>query len=488
MLKDVRTTNLAAPIVADFTAAAGTPLVVVGSTGQSFVYVNGTIAPVGPANVKGFGAKGDGATDDAAAIQAALDSLTEGGILWFPPGVYRVESQLTIPQGVPIVLRGSGVPNQASAPADGTEIRSLLRDGTSPAIVASYASPDFSLLSIEDLYLSGGTYAEVLANPGQGGAPLGNFVGLSIKHRYRWNLRNVRIAGFDVDGLRLEATYYGGAYGCSFMWNGCGVNAIDSPNVDGFYNCHFQYNVFGTKNVRHTFACAWEGNWKSGAYYNILNLQVQHYTPHFELNNESDTANESDIYVDTTNYLNALAIYDGTFNSGSHYSANANATHNFYGRCTTVTLNGTLHVTYGSPQNYPLFKVLGASTLIDNTGRSSLLQAGGVSIVAGAGQYRANFPYFAEVAFGGGDLPTYGRSHLRITSGSAHDLATITPLAFAEQLTLIFADGNTTVKHNTGNIRLVGAADFAATARDNLVLMYEPNDGKWHEVSRAVIA
>lgn len=41
-------------------------------------------------NVKDFGATGDGVTNDTVAIQAALDSLTSGGVLYFPPGEYRI--------------------------------------------------------------------------------------------------------------------------------------------------------------------------------------------------------------------------------------------------------------------------------------------------------------------------------------------------------------------------------------------------------------
>ncbi len=48
-------------------------------------------------NVKDFGAKGDGITDDTAAIQAAVDSLyvnkLGGGTVYFPPGKYRVVGQ-----------------------------------------------------------------------------------------------------------------------------------------------------------------------------------------------------------------------------------------------------------------------------------------------------------------------------------------------------------------------------------------------------------
>lgn len=48
-------------------------------------------------SVKDFGATGDGATDDTAAIQAAIDSLpVRGGGVYFPSGIYVVGSAVTI--------------------------------------------------------------------------------------------------------------------------------------------------------------------------------------------------------------------------------------------------------------------------------------------------------------------------------------------------------------------------------------------------------
>ena len=44
-----------------------------------------------------FGAVGDGVTDDAAAIQAALDALpASGGTVYFPLGIYMVGTKIEI--------------------------------------------------------------------------------------------------------------------------------------------------------------------------------------------------------------------------------------------------------------------------------------------------------------------------------------------------------------------------------------------------------
>lgn len=57
-------------------------------------------------NVQDYGAVGDGATDDAAAIQGAIDGAPNPAVIFFPPGRYRIESELDLKSG--IVLRGDG--------------------------------------------------------------------------------------------------------------------------------------------------------------------------------------------------------------------------------------------------------------------------------------------------------------------------------------------------------------------------------------------
>ncbi|MBM4153255.1 MAG: hypothetical protein FJ220_07020 [Kiritimatiellaceae bacterium] len=57
-------------------------------------------------NVKDFGAKADGTSDDTQAIQAALDAaVTRGGICFLPAGRYRIDGSLTVPGGV--MMKGS---------------------------------------------------------------------------------------------------------------------------------------------------------------------------------------------------------------------------------------------------------------------------------------------------------------------------------------------------------------------------------------------
>lgn len=47
-------------------------------------------------SVSFYGAKGDGITDDTAAIQSAINGLTEGGIVYFPSGTYMISDTLLV--------------------------------------------------------------------------------------------------------------------------------------------------------------------------------------------------------------------------------------------------------------------------------------------------------------------------------------------------------------------------------------------------------
>jgi len=76
-------------------------------SGEQFYDLNGEIK-----NVKAFGAIGDGTTQDRNAIQAAIDNLgPSGGIVYFPPGEYRIDSPIVVPDDKYVILQGN---NEAS--------------------------------------------------------------------------------------------------------------------------------------------------------------------------------------------------------------------------------------------------------------------------------------------------------------------------------------------------------------------------------------
>jgi hypothetical protein len=60
-------------------------------------------------NVKHYGAKGDGITDDAAAIQSAINacSAASGGIVYLPSATYIVSAPLNVPS--PMIISGCGM-------------------------------------------------------------------------------------------------------------------------------------------------------------------------------------------------------------------------------------------------------------------------------------------------------------------------------------------------------------------------------------------
>src|ERR1043166_7734562 len=58
------------------------------------------------ANVKAFGAVGDGVTDERVAIQAAID--TGAGIVHFPPGTYKLADGSSLTFHGTQILQGSG--------------------------------------------------------------------------------------------------------------------------------------------------------------------------------------------------------------------------------------------------------------------------------------------------------------------------------------------------------------------------------------------
>ncbi|CDO34558.1 glycosyl hydrolase family 28-related protein [Novosphingobium sp. KN65.2] len=97
--------------IQSFSASSGASLI---GFSQSATYAAGTVG----AKLKQFvsvkdapyNAKGDNSTDDTSAINSAITAVSAtGGILYFPPGIYKISSALTITS--PIYLVGAGMKN-----------------------------------------------------------------------------------------------------------------------------------------------------------------------------------------------------------------------------------------------------------------------------------------------------------------------------------------------------------------------------------------
>ncbi|HEY1663756.1 MAG TPA: glycosyl hydrolase family 28-related protein [Verrucomicrobiae bacterium] len=130
-----------------------------------------TPGPTGWFDVKAFGAKGDGATPDEGAINAALQAAREarGGVIWFPPGLYLIESQVVVEHQVTLMgagWDGGGHPSAGSwimtkTPGVNVEIRG--RGTLVQGIGFSQSQPSHSHDSKEDWTPTNHDFAIVVA-------------------------------------------------------------------------------------------------------------------------------------------------------------------------------------------------------------------------------------------------------------------------------------------------------------------------------------
>lgn len=87
-----------------------------------------------------------------------------------------------------------------------------------------------------------------------------------------------------------------------------------------------------------------------------------------------------------------------------------------------------------------------------------------------------------------GATPALGASRVyKVTNGGATNMTNITGANDGAEVTLIFTNGNTTVKDTstTGSFELAGSADFNFLTNHTLKVVWVNADSKWYEVSRS---
>lgn len=151
----------------------------------------------GVVSVAGFGAKGDGTTDDTSAIQDAIDLCTAagGGIVWFPHGTYKA-SGLTASGAVGFAGAG-GADHRGGTHATGNKACALTPATAGSAVLTVSSSERFAIWGIDFVH-DRSFAADALVLGSAPGSGIGTF----------WPDLNVAMSGFLGHGLKIIGTVW----------------------------------------------------------------------------------------------------------------------------------------------------------------------------------------------------------------------------------------------------------------------------------------
>jgi hypothetical protein len=142
--------------------------------------VGGKAVPSGHVSITEYGAVGNDSTNNATAIQAAIDALpANGGVLVVPPGIFRVGSALTLRNGVTIQ-------------GDGIDVSILKQTSTSANLFTGSNVHDIAIRDIELQGPASGTGKGIAIAKGVG------------NHIAYLDFSNVYVTGFGSHGIDLE--------------------------------------------------------------------------------------------------------------------------------------------------------------------------------------------------------------------------------------------------------------------------------------------
>lgn len=190
------TTTAAASTTTTAPAAATTSTTV--PPGSTYVLTTDVRLPTG--NVKYYGAKGDGVTDDTAAIQAAIN---DAYLVYFPAGTYKCASTLRVRNGTRLLgeARGQGAASGNVVQID-SRVIGLSGDPAAVRVDAGSVSAGVGI-TIENIWIKG----NAASTRDYGYAKFPSYGVYAGTQTNGLTLRESAVTGFTVNVLLIDATY-----------------------------------------------------------------------------------------------------------------------------------------------------------------------------------------------------------------------------------------------------------------------------------------
>lgn len=304
-------------------------------------------------SVKDFGALGDGSTDDATAVQEALDYIvTNGGNLHFPTGEYVLGDRIEISDDgnthdeyTKFSISGDGPGNTVlrfteTATADAGFL--IQNSNATSGYLQHCSVRDFRIMN------------NITTRPGRA---------FQLDRLAYFDMENVYITGWEYGiyatdvlsstfrSCEIRLNQYGG-----YFTKGDGSH----PNALGFYGCNVANSEYGFYFIKPSLLTidggAFEGNGNTGTDTNRYGIKIDHGAPegsvgcnirgvYFEYNDD-----EADIWIDNTGSENTL--YNITGCSFNRISSSVYTDHNIRisssaGK-TIVNLQGNSHRSFNT--------------------------------------------------------------------------------------------------------------------------------------------
>lgn len=251
---------------------------------KSFDYL-GNVISVNFTDVLTYGATGDGVTNDASAIQDALDSLsTTGGIIYFPVGIYLVKSAVLFYSNQILLFEPGATIKQGAA------INSLMRNHSTTDIGGYNGTHDTQIIGAT---FDGSTYTtnntllgfchakNIVIKDCKFKNAYGNWHDLEINSSQYVLVENCDFDGSRKTGQNGENLQFDGAGSTSYYpWGDIKIDDTICQYIE-IASCHFHGNTISPaignhSNMAHKFVrihdCIIDGNTSSRGAMNFVAL------------------------------------------------------------------------------------------------------------------------------------------------------------------------------------------------------------------------